>query len=254
MLFPEPVFGPIHSRRLGASLGVNLLPPNAKVCSFECLYCECGFATAHGEARIPSRHEIADKLEEKLRTLPAENAPVDVITFAGNGEPTLHPHFGEIIDDTIALRNRYYPSAKVSVLSNATRIHRPSVRAALLKVDNNILKLDSAIEATAKLINQPRHPDFSITKIVDEMATFDNVVVQTLFFTGDYNGQHIDNTTAPEIAAWLDALRKINPRQVMIYSLDRATPVENLKKADSATLNAIAARVQALGYDTLVTQ
>lgn len=254
MLFQEPIFGPIHSRRLGSSLGVNLLPPNAKVCSFECVYCECGFATTHGEARIPSRHDIGECLEAKLRTLKAENSPVDVITFAGNGEPTLHPHFGEIIDDTIALRNRYYPSAKVSVLSNATRIHKPGVRAALLKVDNNILKLDSAIEATAKLINQPRHPDFSITKIIDEMATFDNAIVQTLFFSGNYKNQHIDNTTETEIAAWLEALRKIKPRQVMIYSLDRATPVENLQKADITVLNAIAKRVQALGYSTLVTQ
>lgn len=254
MLFPEPVFGPIHSRRLGASLGVNLLPPNAKVCSFECVYCECGFATAHGEARIPSRHDIREKLEAKLRNLATADAPVDVITFAGNGEPTLHPHFGEIIDDTIALRDRYYPSAKVSVLSNATRIHKPSVRHALLKVDNNILKLDSAVEATARLINQPRHPDFSIAKIVDEMATFGNVVVQTLFFTGDYKGQRIDNTTEAEITAWLEALRKINPRQVMVYSLDRATPVENLQKAELRTLNAIAMRVKALGYDTLVAQ
>ncbi len=254
MLFPEPVFGPIHSRRLGASLGVNLLPPNAKVCSFECLYCECGFSTPHGEARIPSRDEIRQHLEAKLRDLIEKNAPVDVITFAGNGEPTLHPHFAEIIDDTIALRDQLYPSAKVSVLSNATRIDKASVRTALLKVDNNILKLDSAIESTAKLINQPRHLDFSVAKIVDEMATFDNVIVQTLFFTGDYQGQHIDNTTEAEVSAWLEALKKIQPREVMVYSLDRATPVENLQKASAETLHAIADRVKALGFEVLVTE
>lgn len=253
MLFPEPVFGPIHSRRLGASLGINLLPANAKVCSFECVYCECGFATSHGEARIPAREEIARKLESKLRDLIDKKAPLDVITFAGNGEPTLHPHFAEIIDDTLALRDRYFPDAKVTVLSNATRAHKPDVRAALLKIDNNVLKLDSAVQTTAEWINQPNSPDFDIAKIIDEIALFDNAIVQTLFFSGNYNGHCIDNTTEAEITAWIEALKTIRPREVMVYSLDRATPAHNLQKASPETLTHIAERARKAGFTVQLT-
>lgn len=254
MLFNETIFGPIHSRRLGASLGVNLLPVNAKICSFDCIYCECGFNFTHEGAHIPTRLEVATLLEEKLKDLLAKGEPLDVITFAGNGEPTLHRDFNTIIDDTIRLRDCYFPKAKVSVLSNATRIHKPKVREALLKVDNNILKLDSAISATAKLINQPNNPTFSIDETIAQLEAFNGkLIIQTLFFTGDYNGQHIDNTSEPEIIAWLEALKRIRPQQVMIYSLDRATPAQNLQKADSETLSAIAKRVEALGIETQVT-
>ena len=254
MLFNETIFGPIHSRRLGASLGVNLLPVNAKICSFDCIYCECGFNFTHEGAHIPTRSEVATLLEEKLKDLLAKGEPLDVITFAGNGEPTLHRDFNAIIDDTIRLRDCYFPKAKVSVLSNATRIHKPKVREALLKVDNNILKLDSAISATAKLINQPNNPTFSIDETIAQLESFNGkLIIQTLFFTGDYNGQHIDNTSEPEIIAWLEALKRIHPQQVMIYSLDRATPAQNLQKADSETLSTIAKRVEALGIETQVT-
>ena len=254
MLFNETIFGPIHSRRLGASLGVNLLPVNAKICSFDCIYCECGFNFTHEGAHIPTRSEVALLLEEKLKSLLEKGDPLDVITFAGNGEPTLHRDFNAIIDDTILLRDTYFPAAKVSVLSNATRIHKPKVREALLKVDNNILKLDSAIAATAKLINQPNNPTFSIDETIAQLEAFNGkLIIQTLFFTGDYKGQHIDNTTEIEVAAWLEALKRIRPQQVMIYSLDRATPAQNLQKADSETLSAIAKRVEALGIETQVT-
>lgn len=254
MLFNETIFGPIHSRRLGASLGVNLLPVNAKICSFDCIYCECGFNFTHGEARIPTRIEVAQLLEEKLKTLVANGEPLDVITFAGNGEPTLHRDFNTIIDDTIRLRNQYFPNAKVTVLSNATRIHKPKVHEALLMVDNNILKLDSAIQTTAQLINQPNTPTFSIEETICQLEKFNGrVIIQTLFFSGDYNEHHIDNTTEAEIVAWLSALNRIRPQQVMIYSLDRATPAKNLKKADAETLSTIARRVEALGIATQVT-
>ncbi len=254
MLFNETIFGPIHSRRLGASLGVNLLPVNAKICSFDCIYCECGFNFTHEGAHIPTRLEVATLLEEKLKDLLAKGEPLDVITFAGNGEPTLHRDFNTIIDDTIRLRDCYFPKAKVSVLSNATRIHKPKVREALLKVDNNILKLDSAISATAKLINQPNNPTFSIDETIAQLESFNGkLIIQTLFFTGNYNGQHIDNTSEPEIIAWLEALKRIRPQYVMIYSLDRATPAKNLHKVDTQTLSSIAKRVEAIGIETQVT-
>ena len=254
MLFSETIFGPIHSRRLGASLGVNLLPVNAKICSFDCVYCECGFNFTHEGARIPTRSEVAELLELKLKTLRDNNEPLDVITFAGNGEPTLHPDFNIIIDDTIRLRNVYFPNAKVSVLSNSTRIHKPEIFEALLKVDNNILKLDTAISATAKFINQPNTPNFSIEETISLLEKFNGqLIIQTLFFSGDYNGHHIDNTTEAEIIAWLSALDRIRPQHVMIYSLDRVTPAKNLKKADPETLLAIAKRVEELGIATQVT-
>lgn len=254
MLFNETVFGPIHSRRLGASLGINLLPVNAKICSFDCVYCECGFNFTQEGARIPSRNEVAELLELRLKTLLEKGDPLDVITFAGNGEPTLHQDFSAIIDDTIRLRNDYFPNAKVSVLSNSTRIHKPEVFDALLKVDNNILKLDSAISATAKLINQPNTPNFSIDDTISQLQKFKGqLIIQTLFFSGDYNGQHIDNTTETELVAWLEALKRIRPQYVMIYSLDRATPAKNLIKADAETLSTISKRVEALGIETQVT-
>ena len=155
MLFDKVIFGPIRSRRLGLSLGVNLLPPTSKVCNFNCIYCECGWNTHDRKPPLNSREEVAEALRAKLCEMAAEGECPDVITFAGNGEPTIHPDFEAIIDDTLALRDELSPSARVSVLSNATMLHRQSVCRALAKVDNNILKLDSAFDATARLMNGP---------------------------------------------------------------------------------------------------
>lgn len=244
VLYNSPIFGPVKSRRLGISLGINLMPADGKVCSFDCIYCECGFnKDFRPKQKRPTREEVASALEEKLVQMQAEGLLPDVLTFAGNGEPTGHPHFDGIIDDTIALRNRYCPNAKVSVLSNATFIDRPSVHAALMKVDNNILKLDTV---DANYINKVDRPvgDYDVEKVISGMQSFGgHCIVQTMFM----RGEGVCNTGEEFIAPWLETLKTIAPEQVMIYTIDRETPDKTLQKATHEELDAIRDRVMALG-------
>ncbi len=253
ILFDQIIFGPVKSRRLGLSLGVNLLPVDAKICSFDCIYCECGFNTTMKEQPLPHRREVQKALEAKLKEMAGANQLPDVITFAGNGEPTLHPQFEPIIADTIVLRNRYCPNAKVSVLSNATRLHKPHINRALRRVDNTILKLDSAIEETVRLLNRPLGRLFSVQWLVNQLKRFNGkFIIQTMFIRGTHEGQRIDNTTEQEVAAWLEILRDIEPEKVMIYTIDRETPVKELEKISIEELNAIAEKVQELGFEVSV--
>ncbi|MDR2064884.1 MAG: radical SAM protein [Prevotellaceae bacterium] len=248
MLFNETVFGPIHSRRLGISLGINLLPTESKLCNFNCIYCECGWNIKSGKKKFNRRDDIKKNLELKLKLMKDENKYPDSITFSGNGEPTMHPEFSTIIDDTITLRNQYAPAAKISVLSNATMIANANVVAALLKIDNAILKLDSGINETATLINKPQF-SYSIEKIIEHMQKLKKqMILQTMFLRGIYDGKKIDNTTETEINAWLDAIKKIEPREIMIYTIDRKTPADNLQKISFAELDKIAERVRKSGY------
>ena len=254
ILFHSTIFGPIHSRRLGSSLGVNLSPNDGKVCSFDCVYCEAGYnSQGAGSTGLPAREKVAQDLEEKLSAMKRLGEPLDVITFSGNGEPTIHPQFAEIIDDTIALRDKYFPQVKISVLSNSTRLGDESVVATLRKVDNNILKLDSAINETMRLIDQPASPSFTCEKVVEQIAQFGGqCVVQTMFLRGEHNGQRIDNTTAQEVEALIKAYKQINPRQVMIYSIDRKTPEQQLEKVSREELEVIASQLRAEGFDVMV--
>lgn len=254
VLFTSTIFGPIHSRRLGTSLGVNLMPADGKVCSFDCLYCEAGFnAQGKGKKGIPPREEVARLLEEKLSAMRSENQPLDVITFSGNGEPTLHTDFKGVVEDTLRLRDKYYPDAKVSVLSNATRLHTPEVVEALKMVDNNILKLDSAIDPTVRQIDRPTNPNYSVSDIVNSMKQFDGqCIVQTMMLRGEYDGKTIDNTTDAEIEALTKVYKEINPREVMLYSIDRKTPAEHLVKVQRDELEKIADRFRAAGIRVLV--
>ena len=248
IIYPSPIFGPVHSRRLGISLGINLLPADGKVCSFDCIYCECGFNEDHRPSLpLPTRELVTQKLEEKLCQMAAEGQLPDVLTFAGNGEPTCHPYFPEIIDDTIALRNRYCPKAKVSVLSNATMIHRPRVHDALMRVDNNILKLDTV---DARYINNIDHPagTYDVKQIIERMKTFQgHIIIQTIFMRGECCGESVDNTGEAYVGPWLNAIRDIAPQQVMVYTIDRETPTKGLLKATPAQLDAIRDRVIAMG-------
>lgn len=254
ILFHSTIFGPIHSRRLGSSLGVNLSPNDGKVCSFDCVYCEAGYnSQGAGSTGLPAREKVAQDLEEKLSAMKSLGEPLDVITFSGNGEPTIHPQFAEIIDDTIALRDKYFPQVKISVLSNSTRLGDESVVAALRKVDNNILKLDSAVNETMRLIDQPASPSFTCEKVVEQIAQFGGqCVVQTMFLRGEHDGQRIDNTTAQEVEALIKAYKQINPRQVMIYSIDRKTPEQQLEKVSREELEVIASQLRAEGFDVMV--
>lgn len=250
ILFDEIVFGPIHSRRLGVSLGINLLPADGKLCSFNCIYCECGLnENRRTHSSLPTREAVKEALESKLSSMKSEGAAPDVITFAGNGEPTLHPEFGGIIDDTIFLRNRFFPAAKIAVLSNATMIRKESVFQALNKIEDNILKLDSVSDRRIRQIDCPANPAFSFGDLLEGLKRFKgNLIIQTMFLKGEYKGESVDNTTEEEIEGWLCALQEILPKQVMIYTIDRETPVNGLRKVSKDELEEIAFRARSLGF------
>lgn len=254
-LFNEIIFGPVKSRRLGLSLGINLLPVKRKVCNFNCVYCECGWTgdSDNLSDRLPKREDVFRALDEKLLRMKAGNTVPDVITYAGNGEPTLHPEFPGIISDSLVLRNKYFPGAKIAVLSNATTIAYPEIRCALMKADMNILKLDSALDSTIRFHNQPR-VRVNAEELIKNLASFNgNVIIQTLFLRGKYNGRDIDNTTSDEIEAWLSALKRIRPSEVMIYTISRDTPAgADLKKIPLKELKEIAAAVEQTGIRTRV--
>jgi wyosine [tRNA(Phe)-imidazoG37] synthetase (radical SAM superfamily) len=253
-LFDQIIFGPVKSRRLGISLGVNLLPTDSKVCSFDCIYCECGWNPKKREQKavLPSREMVKQKMEEKLTEMVENNEFPDVITFAGNGEPTLHPEFEGIIDDTIELRNKLTPKARIAVLSNSSMLFKDSVRRALLKVEDNILKLDSAFEETVKLIDCPVGR-FNLNEVIENLKAFDGkLIIQTLFVRGTHYGQRIDNATETEVSAWVKLIEEIKPSQVMIYTIDRDTPAAGLEKVNLDELKQIASRVESLGIKVQV--
>lgn len=245
-LFDKIIFGPVKSRRLGVSLGINLLPGNSKLCSFDCIYCECGRNPNPREtkAKLPRRNEVKISLEKKLLQMVHDDMLPDVITFAGNGEPTMHPHFATIIENTIELRDRIVPNARIAVLSNSTMLFRPDVVEALKKVDDNILKLDSAFTETIQLMNCPVGR-FNIDELVERLCSFNGkLVIQTLFLSGTYKGIPFDNSTPKEVEAWIELLKKIQPEKVMVYTIARDTPVNTLQKISLDRLNAIAEKVQ----------
>jgi len=253
-LFDKIIFGPVKSRRLGVSLGVNLMPTDSKVCSFDCIYCECGWNPKKRDEKavLPSREEVKQKMAEKLAEMVENKELPDVITFAGNGEPTLHPEFEGIIDDTIELRDKLAPKARIAVLSNSSMLFKDSVKRALLKVEDNILKLDSAFEETVKLIDCPVGR-FNLNEVVENLKSFNGkLIIQTLFVRGNHNDQRIDNATETEVLAWLKLIEDINPLQVMIYTIDRDTPAAGLEKVNIEELKQIASRVESLGIKVQV--
>jgi len=253
-LFDQLIFGPVYSRRLGISLGINLLPVNNKYCNFNCVYCECGWTENNNKIKIilPKRNNFKTQLENKLKELQGTVNEPDAITFAGNGEPTIHPEFAGIINDTIEARDKYAPEAAISILSNASMLHKPSVKEALKKVDKNIQKLDSAIESTFQIINQASG-GLTLDKIIEGLVSFEGkLIIQTLFLRGEYNGKIIDNTTDEEINAWLKVLEKVNPEYVMIYPIDRGTPAKGLEKISEDELKTISEKVEKIGIKAKV--
>lgn len=228
------------------------MPTESKLCNFNCIYCECGWNPGGVRPRFNDRDTVRELLGRKLREMVADGTPPDVITFAGNGEPTIHPDFPAIIDDAIALRDELCPGAGISVLTNGTMICRPAVRDALLKVDNNIVKLDSAFDETVNLIDNPQG-DYSVARTVECMKAFDGrIIIQTMFLRGNYCGQTVDNTTDREVDAWLEIIREVSPSKVMVYTIDRDTPAEGLEKVTVAQMEQIAERVRALGIECSV--
>ena len=227
MIREETVFGPIFSRRLGSSLGINLLPVNGKICTFDCIYCECGWnKDGRDDTRLPKAAEVCEALETKLKQLVKEGTPVDSITFSGDGESTINPDFPRIIDDTLVLRDKYYPKAKVSVLSNATQVHRPEIFTALRKVDNPIMKIDAPTNALIEKINHPA-PGYDVNRVVEALKQFNgDFVLQTMFL----KSKDFDSSSPEVLNGWMDIVRLLKPREVMAYTIDRPTTEEGLQK------------------------
>ena len=252
MLFGEIAYGPIHSRRLGVSLGMEIMPLEHKLCTFDCVYCECGWNERVDHPKLPTRDEVRAALETKLRAILPETTP-DVITFSGNGEPTLHPDFLGIIGDTCALRDQYCPAAKVSVLSNSTQLGRQEVVQALRLCDNRILKLDAGTDEMMRRIDQPVNSSLTVERIVEWLAVFQgDFTLQTCFLRGSHNGLVIDNTTPEELDAWYSAVEKLCPKQIMIYVIDRKTPEEHLEKISREEMERIAAPLIKKGYEVII--
>ncbi len=257
IIYPSPIFGPVRSRRLGISLGINAMPGDGKWCSFDCLYCECGLNKDHRtNTPLPTVEEISQRLEETLRDMTEKGEGLDVLTFSGNGEPTLHPQFDKIVDTVVALRNRYFPEAKVSVLSNSTQLHRSEVRAALMKVDNAIMKLDTVCPDYIHLVDRPTG-HYNLDSIIAHLAEMNgHAIVQTIFIKGSIATEKgivsIDNCKDEYLIPYISALRTIKPRQVMIYTLDREWPVEGLEKVDRNTMDKIGNTLRQAGFDVQV--
>ena len=253
MLFNSIIYGPIHSRRLGTSLGVELMPIDHKLCTFNCVYCECGWNEKVAHPKLPTREEVKTALEEKLSTFNFQLSTLNVITFSGNGEPTLHPDFLGIIEDTIALRNQYCPQAKVSVLSNSTQLGRPDVVLALKLCENRILKLDAATDEMMRRIDMPVNEQLNVATIMRWLQQFNgDFTLQTCFLRGEHNGQIIDNTTPDELAAWYKVVDTLRPKQIMIYVIDRKTPEENLSKIPREEMERIAAPLIEKGFNVSI--
>lgn len=253
IIYPSPIFGPVHSRRLGVSLGINLMPGDGKVCTFDCVYCECGFNADHrAHLRRPTREEVREALEARLQDMKANGPAPDVLTFAGNGEPTAHPHFPEIMDDTLALRDRYFPAAKVSVLSNSTMLHRPEVVAALKRIDNNILKLDTVDADYIRRVDRPTGA-YDVKQVIEQLKAFHgHLIIQTMFMKGTHDGISVDNTGDRYVLPWIETVKQIAPNQVMIYTIDRETPDKHLEKASHEELDRIATLLRESGLDVSV--
>lgn len=253
VLYSSPIFGPVHSRRLGVSLGINLMPSDGKICTFDCIYCECGRNAGHHTLhRRPTREEVKTALRNILEDMSLNGPYPNVLTFAGNGEPTAHPEFPGIVDDVITLRDEYFPNAQVSVLSNGTRVTHPQVFQALLKLDNNIQKLDTVNADYIQLIDNPVG-HYDLNAIIDAFCAFQgHIVIQTMFLTGTLDGRDMDNTTDFYVLPWIQAIKKIAPSKVMIYTIDRETPVSTLQKASPVALDRIATLLLQSGIETTV--
>ncbi len=246
MIREETVFGPIESRRLGNSLGINLLPRKGKLCNFDCIYCECGWnRDGRDDRTLPSGREVSEALKTALEDCRNRGIPIDSITFSGDGEPTLHPEFPLIVDEVIGLRDRYFPKSKVTVLSNATQVHRPEVLQALRRVDNPIMKIDAACTAGAKLINRPA-PGYSVESVVEALKGFDgDFILQTMFLKAPF----FDSSDKENLEGWMNIVRTLRPRGIMVYTLDRPAPMEGLQKFTVEQMKAFVQPLLDEGFD-----
>ena len=244
-LFHDLIYGPVHSRRLGNSLGINLLPEKGKICTFDCIYCECGWnKDGRNDTQLPSAEKVRKALETKLQQCLTVHAPIDSITFSGDGEPTLNPEFPQIIDDTIALRDKYYPNSKITVLSNATMVHKPEVFAALRKVDNPTMKIDAPTNELIEEINHPV-PGYNIHRVVEALKQFNgDFIIQTMFL----KSKDFDSSSPEVLNGWMDIVRLLKPREIMVYTIDRPTPEEGLQKFTVEEMSALVKPLLSEGF------
>lgn len=251
VLFHDIIYGPIKSRRFGYSLGMNLLPDKSKICSYNCIYCECGWNPEKPQGEFVDKYLFFQALEQKLISLTESHRPLDVLTYAGNGEPTLHPDFPEIVFKTIELRNKYFQQKEIVLLTNGSTISSPHIQDIILQIEKPVIKLDSAIENTMKAINLPS-PHFNLHQYLDCLYGLkDKIYLQTMFLKGNHHGINIDNTTEKEIDALIEQYLKIQPKAVMLYSLDRIPPLSSLSKIDSETIQHIAKKIENAGIKTI---
>jgi len=254
MLFDTIVYGPVRSRRLGCSLGINLSPCDGKRCTFDCIYCECGLNRDRSTLTAsPNVESVIKALTIKSIQMQQEGVCPDVITFSGNGEPTMNPQFSQIIDAVIELRNKKLPKTKIAVLSNSTMLNKEGVIESLLKVDEALMKIDAVEDKLIRLIDQPLTKDFNTEKLISHLCRFNGkLIIQTMFLKGKYNGYIVDNTEDKHVDKWCEALQLINPYKVMIYTIDRETPVSTLQKVTMSELENIAQKVRALNIPVSV--
>ena len=245
MIREEVVFGPIHSRRLGSSLGINLLPEKGKICTFDCIYCECGCnKDGRNDTKLPTAEKVRNALESKLKECKANQVSIDSITFSGDGEPTINPEFPQIIDDTIALRDKYYPNSKITVLSNATMVHKPEVFNALRKVDNPTMKIDAPTNELVEKINHPA-PGYDIIRVVEALKQFNgDFILQTMFL----KSKDFDSSSPEVLNGWMDIVRTLKPREIMVYTIDRPTPEEGLQKFTVEEMRALVRPLMEEGF------
>lgn len=253
IIYDSPIFGPVRSRRLGISLGINLLPKGGKLCSFDCIYCECGLNSERRTKNLlPTAHEVVKALRDKLQELRQDDIIPDVLTFAGNGEPTLHPQFPEIAGKVREVRDSLCPSAKMSILSNATQVRRPEIREALMLFDNNILKLDTVSPLYINNVDCPQG-HYDVEEQIACLALMKGrCIIQTMLMKGRYKGFDLDNTTEAYAVPYIEAVARIKPKEVMLYTIDRETPVDGLQKADASAMQSIADRIRGLGIKVSV--
>lgn len=255
MLFENTIIGPIHSRRLGNSLGINLLPLKRKFCTYDCIYCECGWNkdTIENKVELPTYDDVKQQLEKRINELKAEGVVVDSFTFAGNGEPTLHPDFVRVVDLVVEMRDKHYPNAVITLLTNATQLCKPEIYDALQKLDNPVLKLDAGMEAMRNSINKPTSERYSFEELVENLIRFgSNGIIQTLLLRGTNEGKVISNVSEEDFTEYLNLLKKIRPKYVMLYAIDRATPEKDLEKLTVEELEFYAEKIRNEDIDVKV--
>lgn len=231
----ETVYGPVYSRRLGTSLGINPLPLSYKFCDFDCVYCQYGWTPEKkGRERLKRVAELAREIEDAFRKLADAGHRVDCITIAGNGEPTIHPDFPEFVTALLKLRDHYFPGVKTGILSDASQAYRPEIKEALEKLDERYMKLDAGSPELIEQINRPRG-NFNYDKMLKGLKNLKAIVIQSLFMQGSY-----DNTGEIALREWSQTVRMLQPREVQIYTIDRRPADAGLRKVPSEELQRIA--------------